>query len=256
MPVSCPSPAQRLGGGLGRDAVRRERDRIDGARDQVGAAAGGLERDRERVPRGALAVEADRQARQLVQLGDQLARARRLQQAGGIVQQHARGAELRHALRGLDERLAAVASVQQARVELAPDVDDRLGRVAQVLDVVQRVVQAEDVDAALGRGGHEAPHDVAAERPRADEEAAADRQRERRLRVRLQRADALPRALDAAMDGRVEGAAARDLEVREAGGVEHLRELEQRGGGHDARERLLSEHANRGVDQPWHDGRP
>ena len=56
--------------------------------------------------------------------------------------------------------------------------------------------------------------------------------------------------------GRVEGAAARDLEAREPGGVEHLRELEQRGGGHGACERLLSEDANRRVDQPWHDGRP
>ena len=58
-----PEPGERLRGGLGRDAMRRERDRVDGAGDQVGAAPGGLERDRERVAPRALAVEADRQTR-------------------------------------------------------------------------------------------------------------------------------------------------------------------------------------------------
>ena len=80
-----PEPGERLRGRLGRDAVRGERDGIDGAGDQVGAAARRLERERERVPPGALAVEADGQARELVQLGDELARACGLQQAGRIV---------------------------------------------------------------------------------------------------------------------------------------------------------------------------
>ena len=61
-------------------------------------------------------------------------------------------------------------------------------------------------------------------RPRADEEAAAHREHERRLRPRLDRADALPGALDAAADGGVERAAARDLEVGVAGAVEDLGE--------------------------------
>ena len=64
---------------LGRDAVRRERDRVDGAGDQVDAGAGGLEREREPVPAGALAVEADGKPGQLAQLGD---RARRRDAAG------------------------------------------------------------------------------------------------------------------------------------------------------------------------------
>ena len=46
--------------------------------------------------------------------------------------------------------------------------------------------------------------------------------------------DPLPRALDAALDGRVEAAAARDLEVREAGAVEDLREPELVSGRHPA----------------------
>ena len=89
--------------------------------------------------------------------------------------------------------------------------------------------------------------------PRADEEAAAERQRERRRRARLQRADALPRALDPAAHGAVEDAAARDLEVREAGAVEELGEAQQIRRRHQARERLLAEDADRRVDEARHD---
>ena len=119
-----PEPGERLRGRLGRDAVRGERDRIDGAGDQIGAAAGGLERERERVPPGALAVEADRQARELVQLRDELARAVRA--AAGRPDRAAARARRRApagALRGLDERVAALAAVQQPRVELAAGGD-------------------------------------------------------------------------------------------------------------------------------------
>ena len=119
---------------------------------------------------------------------------------------------------------AAPGAVDEAGVELAVGRGDRLARLAQVLDVVQRVVQAEDVDAALGRAGDEPAREVAADGVRADEEAAAKRHAERRLRPRLERADPLPRALDAAPDGAVEDAAAGNLEVREPGPVEELGE--------------------------------
>ncbi len=66
--------------------------------------------------------------------------------------------------------------------------------------------------------------------PRADEEPAAERDAERRRRARVERADPLPRALDAAPDGRVEDAAARDLEAREAGAVEDLGDAEHLAG--------------------------
>ena len=69
---------------------------------------------------------------------------------------------------------------------------------------------------------------------------------------RLERADALPRALDAAADGAVEDAAAGDLEVREAGAVEDLGQVEDRRGRDAAGERLLREQANRGVDEGGH----
>ena len=58
-------PGERLREALARDAVQRQRDRVDGGRDQVGAGARSLERDRERVAARALAVDADRQARRL-----------------------------------------------------------------------------------------------------------------------------------------------------------------------------------------------
>src|SRR4029079_8967120 len=110
----------------------------------------------------------------------------------------------------------------QAGIELAVGRGDRLGRLAQIRDVVQRVVEAKDVDPALGRRLDEATDEVRADRPRADEEAAAQCERERRLRARPQRADALPRALYPALARRLEAAAARDLEVGEARGVEDL----------------------------------
>ncbi len=249
-------PHERLSGGLGRDAMRCERDRVDGAGDQVGPAPSRLERHREGVPPRPLAVEADRQARQLVQLGHELSRPPRLEEPGGVVEQHPCRADLGQALRGVDERVAAVAAVQEPSVELAPGGQDRLGRVAQVLDVVQRVVHAEDVDPTFRRRRDEPPRDIASYEPRADEEAPAHRERERRLGVRLQRADPLPGALDTATNGGVEDPAAGDLEVGEAGAVQDLGELEQRGGRHHAGKRLLPEDANRGIDQLWHDVGP
>src|SRR5439155_10724643 len=101
-------------------------------------------------------------------------------------------------------------------------VGDRRGGLAQIRDVVERIVETEDVDPVCGGGRDEAADEVVVGRPRADEEAAAQREPERRLRAGLQGADALPRALDPAPDGAVEAASARDLEVREARPVQDL----------------------------------
>ena len=70
---------------------------------------------------------------------------------------------LRQLPRLLDERVhrARVArAVDEPGVELLAGVDDRLAGLAQVRDVVERVVQAEDVDPVLGRGGDEAADEV------------------------------------------------------------------------------------------------
>ena len=179
-----PEPGERLREALAGDAVQRQRDGIDGGRDQVGARARGLERDRERVAAGALAVDADRQARRLVQLRDELVRAMRLQRSGRVVEEHARHAELGQLRRLLDERLrlaGRAGAVDEAGGELGARVGDRLGGLAQVRDVVERVVEPEDLDAVLRRGRDEAADEVGVDRMRADEEAAAQRHRERRL---------------------------------------------------------------------------
>jgi len=115
-------------------------------------------------------------------------------------------------------------------------------------------VQAEDVDPVLRRGRDEAPREIGVDRTRADEESASQREAQRRLHARLERADPLPRALDPALDGGVEAPAPGDLEVREAGAVEDLREPQLLRSRHSARQRLLSEQANRRVRERRHGG--
>ena len=114
-------------------------------------------------------------------------------------------------------------------------------------------MQPEDVDAALGSARDEPAREVAADRTGADEESPAQGERERRLRPGLERADALPRALDATPDRVVEDAAAGDLQVREARPVEDLGEAQQLRRRHQAGERLLAEDADRRVDEARHD---
>ena len=196
---------QRLAG----DTVERERNRVDGAGDQVGSGARGFDRVRHAAAAGALAVEADRQAGRLGDPRDELARLVRLQAARRIVDQSARRVQLAELASLLDERVGgafAAGAVDEARVELLSRPDDRLAGFAQVRDVVERVVQPENVDAVLRRGGDEAANEVAADRARADEEAAAEREPERRRRPALERSDPLPRALDPATHCGVEHA--------------------------------------------------
>ena len=248
---------ERLAERLARDAVQRQREREHRARDQLRAGARCCDRRRERASAGALDVDPDRQAARLGKRRDELGGAVRLQRSGGIVQEHANGAEIRQHPRTLDEGVdlpGAAGAVDEPGLEVPLGRDDRLGGLAEVRDVVQRVVEAEDVDAVLGRRGDEAPGEVRVDGTRADEEAPAERQAEGRLHASLEGADPLPGALDAALDGRVEAAAARDLEVGEAGAVEDLGELELVGGRHAARKRLLPEQANGRVGERRHGG--
>ena len=181
----------------------------------------------------------------------------RLQRAGRIVQQDAHRAEPGQRLCALDQhvRLAGSArAVDEAGLEVALCGDNGFAGLAQVRDVVERIVEPEDVDAALGGRGDEAPDEVGVDGPRADEEAAAQGEPERRARARLQRADPLPRALEPAPHRRVEAAAAGDLEVCEAGGVENLRDPQLLRRRHPACEGLLAEEPDRRVDQGRHPG--
>ena len=189
------------------------------AGDQVGARARGLDR----VARGRRPPRPGSRGRPAARVASatarhELARLVRLRATPVGSWSSARAAPSSGSSRACSTSASAARpsarAVDEPRVELLAGADDRLARLAQVRDVVQRVVEPEDVDAVLGRRGDEAAHEVGADRPRADEEAAAERQPERRLRAGLERPDPLPGALDAAPHGRVEDTAARDLEVR------------------------------------------
>src|SRR5205814_445206 len=182
----------------------------------------------------ALAVDPDRQLGRFAQTGHELAGPVGLQRPGRVVEQDARRPEARQLARLLHQRIGLIRpsrAVDEAGLELAAGLRHRVSRLTQVRDVVERVVQAEDVDAVRSRRRDETPDEVVVHRTRADEEAAAQREPERRLDARLQRANALPRALDAAADRALEAPAAGHLEVREAGFVENLGNAQLLGGG-------------------------
>ena len=251
-----PCARERAREGFPRHSVEGQRDRVDGARDEVCSNARGLERCCETTPRRALAIETHGETAAFGERGDQLACPMRLERARRVVQEHASRSEVGQLLRLLDEWLRLSASpraVDEARVELALGGHDRLARLTKVLDVVQRILEPEDVDPALGRARNEASREVTAHRTGADEKSSTKRHAERRLRPRLERADPLPRALDAAAHGRVEDPTARDLEVREAGAVEQLGQAEQVGGRHPPGQRLLAEQANSRVHESRHE---
>ena len=250
-----PDPGERLRQRLGGDAVERERDRVERDGDPLGPGAHGLDRRREADAAGALAVEADGQAARLAHALDKLAGLRRVERAGGVVDQHPRGAQLGQLVRALEQHVGLAGrarAVHETDGELLPGVPDRVGGLTEVREVVERVVEAEDVDAATRGARDEAAHEVGRDRPRADEEAAAQRHAERRRAARADRPDPLPRALDSAANGAVEAASAGDLEAREAGLVELGRELVQPRRGDALGERLLREEPDRRVDELRH----
>ncbi len=228
-------------------------NRIDRGGDHIGSGTGRLDRRGERVTSGTLRVQANGQAGDLVQLLDELTRAMGLQHSGGVVQQQPGGAQLGQPLGGVDERLVAAAAVEQPGLELLAGADDRLGGLAQVVDVVERIVQPEDVDAALGCTGDEPARKIATDGSRTDQEASAQRERQRRLRPCFERADALPRAFDASPDSVVEDASPGDLEVGEARLVENLGEPQDLGRRHPAGQRFLAEDADGRVDEARHE---
>ncbi len=157
--------------------------------------------------------------------------------------EYASSAELRQASRVLDQQvrvLGACRAVHEPRVELAARGGDGGRRLPKVRDVVERIVETEDVDAAFGGAGHEALGKVDVDRPGADEEATAQCHGKRCLRSRMDRTDPLPRTLYAAPYGGVEATAARHLEVREADGVEDLCQPELLGRRQPACKGLLS----------------
>ena len=128
---------------LAGDAVETEREREDGAGDQLRAGTRGRQARSESAAAGALHVDPDRQAARLGQRADEVLRLVRLQRAGRVVQQHAHGSELGQRLRALDQRVdlaGRARAIDEPGFEVAFGGDDRLGRLAQVRDVVERIV--------------------------------------------------------------------------------------------------------------------
>jgi len=235
--------------------MERQGDRVQGARDEVRPRTDCLERGREGVAGGTLAVEPNREPARLAQGANELIRPVRLERARRIVEENAHSAELGQLLRLLDEifGLAGVARpVDEAGIELALGVRDRLAGLAQVGNVVEGVMQPEDVDAALGCGRDEAAGEVRADRSGADQESPSQCHRERRLGARLECADPLPGALDTTPNRAVEDPAAGDLQVGEAGCVQGLGQPKQVRRRHPARERLLGQQPDRRVDERGH----
>ena len=141
-------------------------------------------------------------------------------------------------------------------MKLAAGLDDRLARLDEVGHVVERVVEPEDVDSVLGRAPDEPAHDVRRHGLRPDEEPPAQSEPERRRRARVDRADPLPGALDAAPHGRVEDAAPRHLEARETRAVEDLCDAEHLARGDAPGKRLLRQQPDRGVVELGHAAGP
>jgi hypothetical protein len=209
-----PQPLERLSEGLARHAMQRQRDWVHSARDQLRSGSGGFEGRGQRVAAGSLAVDAYREAARLAEADYELPRAMGLEGAGRIVEKHTRRAEVPQLAGLLHQRVVLARSaraVHEPGLELAAGRGHGVRRLSKIRDVVQRIVEAEHVDAVLGGGRDETPDEVVVHRARAHEEPATQRQAERRLYVRLQRPDPLPRAFDAAADGAVEAAAAGDL---------------------------------------------
>ena len=253
----APETEERLRERFPGDPMKRERERIDGRGDDVGPDARRDERVGERRACRGLDVQTDGKPARLLQSLDELLRDVRKERARRVVDEHTRGAQVSEAPRLLDERVGlagAAGAVDEPDVQLATRADDRLAGLAEVRDVVQRVVQPEDLDPVLRRACDEPAHDVRRDRLRADEEPPAERDPERRRRACVDRADPLPGALDPASDRGVEDPAARDLEAAEAGTVEDLGDPQHLAGRHRARERLLREEPDRGVVELRHGG--
>ena len=254
-PCSIPSPVRASHRNSAATRFSDGGHRVRRGGDRLGTGPGRLDGHRERVPARPLAVEPDRDARRLGKPRDHLAARPRVERSRRVVEQHVIGPDLRQPARLLDDPLEVrhLAREREPRVQPPPGLADRGRRRGEVLDVVHGVVQAEDVDAALGRRQDEPPDQVVGDRPRADQEPAAKRDLKRRLRAAgAKAADPLPRALDAAPHGSVEAPAARDLEGGEARAVEDLRHLEHPGRRDRAREGLLREQPDRGVDDSGH----
>ena len=94
---------------------------------------------------------------------DELLRQVRKQRVGRIVDDHARRTQSRDLLRPFDECVDltdTARAVDEPDVELLAGSHDRLPRLFEIRDVVERIVKPEDVDPVPCCTRDEAAHDV------------------------------------------------------------------------------------------------
>ena len=159
-----PDGCERLRRGLGGHPMDGERDRVDRAGDELCARARRLHRGRERRAGGALAVEADRKPARLAHRSDELPRGSRVERASRIVDENPGRAELAEPLGSLNEEVRLAVrprAVDEAYRKLLAGGPHRLRSILEVREVVQRIVDPENVDAALRCAPDETPDEVA-----------------------------------------------------------------------------------------------
>ena len=166
IPVSIAHAVERGRNGLAGDAMERERERVDRAGDQVGAGTRGFDRIGEAAAGRALAVADGQPDASATRDTSSPAWCGWSPPVGSWIS--ARRVQLRQLARLLDERVRgplATRAVDETGMELLARGDDRLAGLAQVGDVVERVVEPEDVDPVLGRGGDETADEIGSDGP-------------------------------------------------------------------------------------------
>ena len=130
-----------------------------------------------------MTVELDGDRELALQTRDELLGVVRRQQGRHVLDAQRVGAHLDEPAGDLDvviERVHRRDRVDDRRLKVLACLLDRRRRGLEVARVVQGIEDAEDVDAVLGRLGHEAPHDVVAVVPVADQVLTAQQHLERR----------------------------------------------------------------------------
>ncbi len=220
---------QRRDDGLHGRVRRAERERRQAGVDDVGAGVDGAEQRHVGHPAREVRVHHDRDRQVLLQPPDQLRRIVGREQAGHVLDAEAVGAhplerlrlgdevverEHRPAERPLGHRVA------DGPLDVLAGLLDGLERGGEVAFVVERVEDAEHVDAAPGRVGDERFHHVVCVIAVADQVLAAEEHLQPDVRHQaLEGADPVPRVLVEEPRHHVEGGAAPDLHRPEAGVV-------------------------------------
>jgi hypothetical protein len=232
---------------------RLQPETVDGLTEQFGTRA--MPGDGQRRAARPLRIQTNGNPGRVAEGGDQCARARWVERAGRVEQKQAIGTKLSQGGSAVDQALRTVGMVviDEAEMETSARLAHGLGRTNEILRIVHRVVHTEDRNARLGCTVHEPTDQILLNRLCADQETTTQGHPERRLgSALLEVANALPRTLDATVDGAIEAATAGDLEHMKTGAVEHLAGLELQRGWHPTSDRFLREKAQRGVDETSH----